>query len=66
MPYKLGEGMDSSNGSKAVEIYSEAAELGSVKAMNGVTCCYVTSHCLIYYLIAWIHIFSWHWGNAEK
>ena len=35
--YLKGEGMEVANGTKAVEIYTDAAEMGSVKALNGVS-----------------------------
>jgi hypothetical protein len=33
--YLKGEGMDAGNTSKALELYTDAAERGSVKALNG-------------------------------
>lgn len=35
--YLKGEGMDAANGTRAVELYTQAAQLGSVKALNGVS-----------------------------
>lgn len=33
--YVKGEGMGQPNASRAIELYTEAADLGSVKALNG-------------------------------
>ncbi len=39
-----GEGVNAINGTKAVELYSQAADLGSVKALNGLGYIYYYGH----------------------
>lgn len=69
--YLKGEGMDAANGTRAVELYTEAAGMGSVKALNGVSCdfkLFCCQYCDVFCLVSLVglYIFPRDWRYGSK